>query len=307
MILGITYFMTKKRFYAVSEILLVALIWSSSFVIIKMGLPYLQPLTLAGLRYFSAFLLLVPLYVMNLRNHGNSARGHWPKLFLMGLFAYPISNGLLYMGLQYIPAITGSFIFSMAPILILFLGIIWLKEIPTLGQVIGLALTIGGSILFFNMDLNTGEPLGIGMVCLGLGTFAVFGIMSRGVVKRGQVDTVSLSALPLGFGGGLLLMLSLTLEGIPKFSWTGSAIVLWLATINTSFAYLLYNHSLKTLTALEQNVILNLMPLGTVLFAHILLKEKITAFQVLGMLLVIFGVFLVQLKTREQKEKTEKI
>lgn len=295
--------MTRVRFFAVAEILLVALIWSSSFVVIKMGLPYLQPLTLAGLRYFSAFLLLLPLYTLHTRRNGNSARGHWKKLFFMGLCAYPISNGLLYLGLQFIPATTASFFFSLTPLPVLFLGILWLRETPTTGQIIGLSLTLFGSILFFHLGLNKGEPLGIGLVSLGLCTFAVFSIMSRGVAKRGQVDTVSLSTLPLGFGGGLLLMLSLTLEGLPKFSFTGLTIVLWLAAINTSFAYLLYNHALKVLTALESNIILNLMPLGTALIAYVLLDEKLTLIQVAGVVTVICGVALVQWKTRGEGER----
>jgi hypothetical protein len=72
------------------------------------------------------------------------------------------------------------------------------------------------------------------------------------------------------------------LEGLPAFSVIGWCIVLWLAVINTAFAYLLYNHSLQVLTALEMNVLLNLSPLGTPVLACLLLDENLSIIQIIG-------------------------
>jgi len=74
----------------------------------------------------------------------------------------------------------------------------------------------------------------------------------------------------------------------------GWPIVLWLAVINTAFAQLFYNRSLQVLTALELNVLLNLIPLETALLASFLLGERVTPFQVMGMVMVILGVAVVQ-------------
>jgi len=286
--------MKPTRLLAVSEALLVSLIWASSFVVIKVGLAYLQPLTLAGMRYFSAFLLLVPLLIRHRGLHDNSARGHWIRLFVMGLCAYVIGNGSLFWGLQYLPATTGSFLFNLTPLPVLFLGILWLQEMPTAWQVVGLLVTLAGSALFFSPGLGAGESLGVAVVALGLIAFAIFGVLGRGVAKGRQVDVVPLTAIPLGFGGGMMLLLALGIEGVPDLSFTGLAIVLWLAAINTVFAYLLYNHSLQVLTAVELNVVLNLAPLGTALMAGLLMGEWLTAIQVVGMFMVIVGVGVVQ-------------
>ena len=59
-------------------------------------------------------------------------------------------------------------------------------------------------------------------------------------------------------------------------------------------AYVLYNHSLQTLTALEMNVMLNLTPLGTALLAWWLLGEKLGFVQIIGMVIMIVGVVFVQ-------------
>ena len=86
------------------------------------------------------------------------------------------------------------------------------------------------------------------MVAVGLLAFAVFSILGREAAGGRLVDTLPLTALPLGFGGGLLLLLAFSLEGVPTLPLAGWPIVLWLAVINTAFAQLFYNHSLRVLT-----------------------------------------------------------
>jgi drug/metabolite transporter (DMT)-like permease len=70
-----------------------------------------------------------------------------------------------------------------------------------------------------------------------------------------------------------------------------------LALINTAFAYFIYNRSLQLLTALEMNVLLNLIPFATALLAWILLGETLSFIQILGMIVVVTGVIFVQARS----------
>jgi len=270
------------------------MIWSSSFVFIKMGLVYLKPMTLAGMRYFTAFILLVPILSYRGELRCKLTRGQWIDLFFMGLCAYTLANGALFWGLKYIPAITGSFLFSLLPLPVLFLGILWLREMPKGWQIVGILVAMGGSALFFSPGLAAGEPFAVGVVSLGVLAFAFYGILSRRSAKDGRVSMIQLTAIPLGFGGGLLLLLGVVIEGVSSPSLPGLALVLWLAVINTIFAYLFYYRSLRVLTAFELHIILNLSPLGTALLAALLLGERLTLTQIIGMFTVIIGVMLVQ-------------
>lgn len=286
--------MKSTRLLAITEGLLLTIIWASSFVFIKMGLVYLKPMTLAGIRYFLAFMLLLPMMARHGGLKSNSVRGHWITLFLMGLCAYTIGNGTLFWGLKYLPATTGSFLFGLVPLPVLFLGILWLKEMPKRWQVMGLFITLGGSALFFSPGLSAKEPFAVGVVSLGVLSFSLYGILSRKLAKQGDVGIIPLTAIPLGFGGGLLLLLSLITEGMFSLSLAGLAVILWLAVINTVFAYLLYYHSLRVLTALELHVLLNLSPLGTAILAGLILGERLTPIQIIGMVMVVIGVTFVQ-------------
>ncbi len=286
------------RLVAMTEALVVNLVWASTFVFVKKGLENnLTPLNLAGLRYFGGFLLLLPLLAVSRGRTRRVSRGLWLRLFLIGVFSYLIGNGALFWGLQYIPATTGSFLLSLTPLPVLFLGIFWLKELPTRVQLAGVLTALAGSLLFFSPGLSAGDPAGIAVVTVGLIGFALFGILGREVARKRQVDTLSLTALPLAFGGGLLLVLALPLEGLPQTNGFGWFIVLWLAVVNTAGAYILYNHSLTVLTALEMNALMNLAPLVTAALAWVFLGEQLDWIQVAGMAIMIIGLFLIEWRT----------
>ena len=251
----------SPRFIALLESLITSLLWASSFVLVKLALKEIGPLTTAGLRYFIAFLILAPFLVKQGATVRNLKPRVWFLLLLIGISAYTIGNGAFFWGLKYLSPTTTSLILSMNPILILLAGIWWLKEIPTRMQIIGFVICLAGTFVFFLNGLKAGEPTGLIITIVGLFGFALFGILSRAFARDRQINTLILTAIPLGFGGGVLLILAIAFEGIPHLSWQAGGILLWLALANTAVAYMLYNHSLQILTALEMNVMLNLSPL----------------------------------------------
>ena len=277
---------------AILEALAVMLIWGSSFVLVKTALNHAGPLTLAGLRYFAAFLILLPFMLR--RNRQRFSRAQWLRLALIGLCAYTVGNGCLFWGMKYLPATTTSFLMGLIPLLVLVMGIFWLREYPTLIQVAGLAVCLLGYGAFFTPGLGSGEKLGIAITSGGLLAFAVFGILGREVARDQSIGTLALTTFPLGIGGAASLLIAFAVEGVPRITLTGAGIVLWLALVNTSLAYLLYNHSLQTLTALEMNLTLNLSPFATAAIAALVLSETFRPVQYLGMVIAVIGVAVAQ-------------
>ncbi len=281
------------RYLSIAEGLLVTLILGSTLVVVKRALDYLGPLTISGLRYTLAFVALLPLML----RHGAWKRRPskvWVRLLFIGLSFYVVGNGALFLGLRYIPATTGALLLSLTPLLVLFGGAIWLRELPTPLQGVGVAVGLMGSIFFFSPGLKAGEPRGIATVSIGLVGIAAFGVLGREIARERWVDTLSLTAIPLAIGGAILLPVAVLFEGPPKSSVSGWGLVLWLAIINTAGVYLLYNHALKALAALEMSVIVNLTPLVTALWAWLLLGEKLRFIRMVGMFTVVLGVILVQ-------------
>jgi drug/metabolite transporter (DMT)-like permease len=288
----------STRPLALFEALLVTVIWASSFILVKLILPEVGPLTIAGVRYFLAFLILIPMMLRAPQSIKQINQRLWLQLALIGLSAYTIGNGALFWGLQYLPATTVSFLMSLSPLLILFSAAIWLNEFPKLLQILGVFVSLIGSVLFFYSGLKPGEPLGIAITLIGMVGFTAFGILGRDVARQQRTSTLLLTGIPLAIGGGVLLIVGIPLEGWEPISLGTWLMLIWLAIINTAFAYLIYNHALKLLSALEMNIILNLAPLVTALLALTFLGESLSVVQLAGMMIMIIGVILVQAKPR---------
>ena len=290
----------RGHLFASGETLLCALIWSSSFVGVKAALAYTGPFTVAGLRYFLAFVFLLPWLFGRMRNSPSLTRSQWARFTLMGLTQYTIANGCLFLALQTVSATTGSLALCLVPIPVLLLGFLHLGERARFLQLLGLAITIGGSLLFLSPGLEVGSPFALGVLGIAVVGFSAFPVLGREVARDRAVENVTLTAIPLGIGGGALLILAAAVEGIPHMPLHAWGIILGLAVVNTVVAYLLFNHSLQRLAAVEANVMLNLTPLGTALIAWGALGERLFPIQIAAMCLVIGGAGLVQWRRRIQ-------
>jgi drug/metabolite transporter (DMT)-like permease len=279
------------KLLALFEAIFVVTLWSASPVLVKIAMADLSPLQLAGARYFGAFICLVPFLLWNsrqvLRNLSLSA---WLRLALMGILAYPIGNGLFFWSLKTLPATTSSFLLSAIPIFTLVVGIVWLKERPNWLQGVGFLLALIGGVIFFGMRIEAGDGLAVGAALLGGISLATFGLIARDFVRKGEVNSTVLTAVPMCIGGGLLLVIAPITE-IPTTPVIGT--VAWLAIINSALAYVVWNHALKRLQAFEISIVGNLMPMGTAILAPLLVNEVVSGRAWVGMVVALAGVMLV--------------
>ena len=87
-------------------------------------------------------------------------------------------------------------------------------------------------------------------------------------------------------------------EGLPNLSLISIIYIIWLAAINTAFAFNLWNLTLRNLTAIESSIINGTMLIQIAILALCFLSESLTFVKILGMIITSFGAFLVQLKKR---------
>ncbi|CAN5386180.1 DMT family transporter [soil metagenome] len=284
----------SSRPLAIAESMVATLIWASSFIIAQYGMGHIGPLTMAGLRYPLAGLLMLPFLFRGQQSIRHLSAALWGRLFGIGLFAHALGNGAIFFAFNYLSATTLTFVSCFLPIPVLLIGIVQLGEFPSLVQLIGLVITLVGSSMFFSGGLSGGEWIGIVVASFGLICFSYSTILSRGIARHQQTSTLALTALPLIFGGLPLLGGALLVEGLPTLTPLVWGVVIALAVLNTVVAYSLYYHSMQVLTAFESNIFLNLAPLGTAVLAWYLFGEKLGLLSVVGIVIVIIGVTLVQ-------------
>ena len=93
----------------------------------------------------------------------------------------------------------------------------------------------------------------------------------------------------------MLLGVGVASEGWPRLDLTGWLIIAWLAVVNTAFAFTLWNHTLRTLTAVESSVVNNTMTIQIAVLAIIFLGERLGPLQFVGLALAAAGAAVVQL------------
>jgi drug/metabolite transporter (DMT)-like permease len=291
------------RALPISEAILGAAIWGSSFVGVKVALEHAGPLTIAALRYSMAAVLLLPWLLRGQRRWGRLPRSVWIRLAIIGVSQYVFGNGALFLALQTVSATAASLAVSLVPIPILLLEVSYLKVRPSRVHLLGILITMGGSVLFFSSGLTRITAPAIGLLTLATISFAVLPVLGRDLARVRAVSNTTLTAIPLSIGGGLLLIIAATNEGLPHMPLSTWGIVVGLTLVNTVAAYLLFNHALHRLHAGEANILLNLTPVGTALMAWGTLGDRLAALQMGAMAIVVIGASLAQLRRGRRTEQ----
>jgi drug/metabolite transporter (DMT)-like permease len=285
---------------AVLQALLVTLLWSTSWVLIKIGLEDIPALPFAGLRYTLAFLFLLPLALRSgqLAALRRLRAGTWLRLVLLGLLFYTVTQGAQFLSLVYLPAMTTSLLLSFTTILVALLGIVLLRERPRAMQWAGSGLYLAGVLAYFYPLLPSGEVPGLIVACVGVLANALSSILGRDVNRNAELEPMAITVVSMGTGAVVLLAGGIVVQGFPPLTLTHWAIILWMAVVNTAFAFTLWNRTLQTLSAMESSIINNTMLFQIAILAWLFLDEPLGWRQVLGMALAALGTLLVQLRSQ---------
>jgi drug/metabolite transporter (DMT)-like permease len=284
---------------AILEALFVTFLWSTSWVLIKVGLRDIPPVTFAGLRYALAFLCLLPLAARSssrLRVQGLSRR-RWLELAGLGVLFYALTQGASFVSLAYLPAMTVSLLWNLTTITVAMLGIRLLTEPLTAPQWGGVLLNLLGVLIyFFPAAFRGGELLGLAAAFVGVLANAGSSVLGRSVNRRGDLAPIVVTAISMGIGAALLLATGLLAQGLPALRVQHWLIIGWLAAVNTAFAFTLWNRTLRTLTAVESSIINSTMLGQIALLALFLLGETLTWQKAIGIALAAVGTLVVNLR-----------
>ncbi len=286
---------------AVLQALFVVFLWATSWVFVKIGLKDIPPVTFAGLRYFLASLcLLAVLFFSETKKEVKQlSKADWARFIVLGILFYAGTQGAIFVALAYLPAVTVNLLWSFSSVIVALLGIFWLSENPTIFQWGGIALAIAGAVIYFT-PISIPENQATGVIIAGIGILAnaISSIVGRGINRSGKYHPLVVTVVSMGAGSTLLLLSGFITEGVPVIHLKSWGIILWLALVNTAFAFTLWNHTLRTLTAMESSIINGTMMIWIPIFAVFFLGETITGTEIIGLVIVTIGTLIVQLKTR---------
>lgn len=276
--------------------LLVTFLWSTSWVLIKWGLPNIRPLSFAGLRYAMAFACLAPTLWVRKEEVRTLARGGGLVLLIaLGLVLYALTQGGQFLALAHMDATPLSLCLSMTTVVVAIGGAITRREAPHVLQWVGIVVATSGAAAYFAAGgVSDGSTLGFLFAGLTVAANAAASCLGRRANRARLASPTVVTAVSMGVGAAVLIGLGFAIEGIPTLALRSWGLIAWLAVVNTALAFTLWNKTLQTLTAVESSVLNNTMLVQIAILAWLFLGESPGPIEIAGLALVVAGAFLVQ-------------
>jgi probable blue pigment (indigoidine) exporter len=272
-------------------VVLATSLMGSSFAVGKIGLSYISPLLLVGIRFTMAGLIMA-LWVRNKRLPASIQE--WTRLFIVGLFQTTGVMGCIILSMRTISSGETSILTFVNPLLIVIMGTGFLGLKYRMSQWLGVLVGFVGVFvtLGFHLQLTTGT-------WLGLGSALSWSIATLLVKKWGSLfDTWVMTAYQMLFGGLLLLLLSVVMES-PRLviSVTSIEVVLYLSILGSIVQFATWYYLLSRGDPGKTSAFLFLAPFFGVLSGWLILGEVIHSYVYLGGLCIFIGIFLVNWKS----------
>lgn len=273
---------------------LTALFWAGNAIVGRALHTSVQPVTLAFWRWALAALFLLPFTWQHLRRDWRTLARHWPTMLWLSLLGISSFNTILYHAAHTTTATNIALIQTALPAMILLLGFLLFGERVSHLGLLGMLLTIGGAVVtVIHGDftfLRTAQFVSGDVWMLA----AVFLYALYSVLLRRAPRVHALSFLTATFIVGAAALLPLYVwewhaSGAPVLTTGLIAGALYVAVFPSIFAYLFWNHGVTTVGAGTTGLFNCLIPVFAAVLAFAFLGERLHAYHVIGLTLIVAG------------------
>ena len=272
----------------VIDLLLLAAIWGSSFLFIRLSVGDFGPIALSGMRTLIAGVTLLP--ILFLSKKIAVIRTYWRSIIIVGLFNSALPFIFFNFATMTLPAGTMSIINALTPLWGAAIAWVWLKDkLPPL-RMLGLMVGFAGILVLVWDKLSFNDTASIYAVIAGVAAPIFYGIAAS-YTKKYLMD-----ADPIATAAGSLVAAGLMLLPFTLYTWPATPISggAWAALIGlgllcTAVAYVLYYRLLIRVGPPRAMTVTFLIPVFGVLWGWLFLGESITLRIVMGGGVILLG------------------
>lgn len=270
-----------------------ALMWSSAFATARIIVADIPPFTTLALRFAISGALAVGL-ALALGQSWRLTRAQGVAVLVFGLCQNALYLGLNFVALQWIPASVAAIIASSMPLIVAALG--WAfrgEKVAPLG-VVGLCAGFAGVILIMGSRVQGGVDLaGMGLCVLGACALAVATLVMRGASSGGNLLMVV--GLQMLVGSAILTPVAIFNETLPATVGLPAVLAfVYQICVPGLMATVLWFSLVARIGALRATTFHFLNPFFGVAIAATLLGERVSILDVVGVAVVMVGIYLVQ-------------
>jgi drug/metabolite transporter (DMT)-like permease len=265
-------------------------IWGSTYLVIRVALPFFPPLQLTGLRFVAAGGLLYSW--LRLRGEAPPTRVHWRNSLWVGTLLVT-SNACVCIAEQWVSSGIAAVVIASVPLWVALFATFF-GNAPTRGELVGLAVGLCGVVLLNLGGELRGSPAGAAVLVCSTVCWAFGSIWSRRLsLPRGLMA----SAAQMLCGGAVILCVSFAagdrLRALPPL-WPALALA-YLTVAGSMVGYSAYLFLLSRLRPAAATSYAYVNPVVAVALGVLFLGEKVTPTALLALVLILAGVGLVTL------------
>jgi len=289
--------MKKEYIYAIISVIL----WSTTATVTKLllgNLDSMQILLFASL-FATIFLFIINCIKGNLKEIKNYKLKDFFKIFIIGILGTFLYNLFLYLGINTMQASQAFIINYLWPIMTVIFACIILKEKITIRKIIAIIISfIGVIIVSSNGDLLNIEKsniIGTIYCILAAISYGLFSVLNK---KQNYNKSTSMMLFYLtSFCISLIYGLCAKKMYIPETNQLLG--LLWIGVFTSAIAFTSWALALEKGDTARISNIAYITPFISLLWTSVILKEKLSIYSVLGLVIIILGIF-IQMKNNKK-------
>ena len=298
--------MKKGNLIAYISVFLAMLFWSYTFIWYKKVYDFYNPITVVFFRLIisSVFLFLLMYPLKRLQKIQKGDLRYFILVSIFNPFLYFIGESY---GIKYVSSTLTAVIIATIPLFTSFTSSYFLKEKITKMNSIGILVSIigVGLVIFNNQETTEASFFGLGMLWFAVAAAIGYTLVLKKLASRYNPTTI---VTYHNFIGIFLFAPLFFIIDFPEFKQTGFFSEAWiplleLAIFGSSFAFIFFTFSIQRIGVGKANAFTNLIPVITAIIAYFVLDEILNINKITGILLVIGGLFLSQIKINGLKDK----
>lgn len=288
--------------------LVLALIWSTTWIFIKIGLNDLPPMAFSSARFLLSILVLIPIISIG-RIQLPKTAPQWRLIVLTGFLQFSLNYSAVFWAEQYITSGLAAVLQAMIPVFGLMLAWIFLPNERINAQkvfAVGLGV-LGVAAIFIDQLRIENWAAFAGCVAVVLGAYAAAQASILIKAKAIGIHPAALVFCQMLCGLPAIIIYSLIIEGNPlRYNWTPMAIfcVVYLAVFGSVLAFWLYYWLLARVESTKAMMIALVTPLLAVVIGAVVLDERLPPQTLAGGLLIIGSIALIVFRKTEKSRST---
>ena len=280
--------MFRQKLINWSILILLSLIWGSSFILMKKGLRSFNSIQIASLRIFISYLFLLPVALSNIRRIN---RGNILSLIIIGFIGSAFPAFLYPFAQREIDSSVAGMLNSLTPLFTLLTGIIIYRRQAKWNQVAGIMLGLTGAAGLLYRGSLSFDVMGLLIV---LATF-FYGISTNQVTLIKGMNGVVITSLAffiIGPFAGISLLVSDFGPALETENWLQNlGFISILSIFGSGIALMLFNVLIIRTSPVYAVTVTYLAPLVSTLWGFYD-GESITPFMIISVICILAGVYL---------------